>query len=114
MLSQSQGRGYPTTESRAAARNAGFSALTCTHTPRGQHDLAGVELLALDSWTPSIFDDCPMCGKAPVEPVRVEGQLACRACTSACTICGWACVPGDEACSECVRHLGLAQLAVST
>jgi hypothetical protein len=31
----------------------------------------------------------------------------CRACTSACTICGSACVPGDDACTECVRHLGL-------
>jgi len=48
-----------------------------------------------------------MCAKAPVEPVRVDGQLACRACTSACVICGSACVPGDDACAECLPHLGL-------
>jgi hypothetical protein len=54
-----------------------------------------------------------MCGKPPVEPVRVDGQMACRSCTGACLVCGAACVAGDDACTECVRVFGLDEWAVS-
>jgi len=114
LLSQSQGRRCASTESRVPARNVRSSVLTCTNTVRSGSGSTSVDQLAFDRWTPSIFDDCPMCGKAPREPVRVDGQLACRACTSACTICGWACVSGDDACSECLRHLSLEPQAVGT
>ncbi len=105
LLGQSQGRGYASSEARVPALNVQSSILTCTNNVRSGAAAAGGARAALGSWKPSIFDDCPMCGKAPVEPVRVEGQLACRTCTSACTICGSACVPGEDACTECVRHL---------
>lgn len=60
----------------------------------------------------SIFDPCPMCGMQPVEPVRVDGELACRSCTMACTVCGAPSVPGDDACTECLRLVGGALLVV--
>lgn len=44
-----------------------------------------------------------MCGKEPVEPVRVDGQMACRSCTGSCLVCGDPCVHGDEACRECLQ-----------
>jgi len=53
-----------------------------------------------------------MCGQQPIEPVRVDGQLACRSCTGACVVCGDACVPGDEACTECARLFGFDPWAV--
>lgn len=59
--------------------------------------------------TPSIFDDCPLCGQPPVEPVRFEGQMSCRGCTGSCSACGSACVPGDELCHECGLHLHLPE-----
>lgn len=105
MLGQSQGRGYASSEARVPALNVQSSILTCTNTVRSGSSAAAGTRSARGSWHASIFDDCPMCGKAPVEPVRVEGLLACRSCTSACTICGSACVPGEDACTECVRHL---------
>ncbi len=49
--------------------------------------------------------DCPLCGQAPAEPVRVDGQVVCRSCAAACSVCGCMCFPGDEVCGECVRHL---------
>ena len=107
MLSQSQGRGYASTEARVPALIVHSSVLTCTNQVRSGSVTAVVDRSAVGNWKASIFDDCPMCAKPPVEPVRVEGQLACRACTSACTICGSACVPGDDACTECVRLLSL-------
>jgi hypothetical protein len=107
LLGQSQGRGYASTEARVPALNVHSSLLTCTNQVRSGSAASAVHHPAIGSWKASIFDDCPMCGTAPVEPVRVEGQLACRKCTSACTICGSACVPGDDACTECVRHLNL-------
>lgn len=112
MLGQSQGRGYASAEARVPALYVRPSVLTCTNTVRSGAAAAGGGRPAPGSWKASIFDDCPMCGKAPVEPVRVDGQLACRACTSACTICGSACVPGDDACTECVRHLSLEREAI--
>ena len=112
MPGQSQGRGYASTESSVPALNVHSSLLTCTNTARGGAAAVQGSPLAPGSWTPPIFDQCPLCGKVPVEPVRVDGQLACWACTSACTICGSACVPGEDACSECVRHLGLQRAVV--
>lgn len=112
LLGQSQGRGYASPDARVPALNVRPSVLTCTNPVRGAAVPAGVADQPVDSWKPSIFDDCPMCGKAPVEPVRVEGQLACRSCTSACSICGSACVPGDDVCAECVRHLNLDREAI--
>lgn len=101
--SRSQGRGYPITESRVAARNRGIAALTCDNASR--HGAAATRAIpaAPACWSPSLFDDCPLCGKSPIEPVRVEGQLACRGCTGACVVCGAACIPGDDACGECAR-----------
>lgn len=112
LLGQSQGRGYASTDARGPALNVRSSVLTCTNPVRSAAAAATVAHQPAGSWKASIFDDCPLCGKAPVEPVRVEGQLACRSCTSACTICGSACVPGDDACTECVRHLTLDREAV--
>jgi len=86
--------------------------LNCTNIVRSGGGTAAPALLVPGSWKASIFDDCPMCGKQPLEPVRVDGQLACRACTGACTICGGACIPGDEACSECSSHLEVTFEAV--
>jgi hypothetical protein len=112
LLGQSQGRGYASTDARVPALNLRSSVLNCTNPVRSA-GAGGINTTsAVSSWKASIFDDCPMCGKAPVEPVRVEGQLACRGCTSACTICGSACVPGDDACTECVRHLAMDREAV--
>lgn len=59
--------------------------------------------------TSSIFDDCPLCGQPPIEPVRFEGQMSCRACTGSCSACSSACVPGDELCHECGLHLHLQE-----
>lgn len=112
MLGQSQGRGYASTDASVPALNLDSSVLTCTNTAADGAGAGPNALLAPGSWHSSIFDECPMCGKAPLEPVRVDGQLACRACTSACTICGWPCVFGDDACSECIRHLSLQRQAV--
>lgn len=103
MLGQSQGRGLASTESSVPALKVRSAMLNCTNPVRGAGGQSVAALLAPDSWAASIFDDCPMCGKQPLEPVRVDGQLACRSCTGACTICGDACVPGDEACNECAR-----------
>jgi hypothetical protein len=55
--------------------------------------------------SPSIFGTCPCCGRVPGEPVFLDGRLACRECISTCNLCRAACLPGDEACSECLRHL---------
>ena len=112
MLGQSQGRGYASTEARVPALSVRSSVLTCTNKVRSGSAAAVAGQATVGSWKASIFDDCPMCAKSPVEPVRVDGQLACRACTSACIICGSACVPGDDACTECVRHLGLDREAI--
>lgn len=60
----------------------------------------------------SMLMDCPLCGRAPVDPTRVDGELVCRTCAGACTICGSACVPGDRACGECERHLAVSCEAV--
>lgn len=109
LLSQSQGRGYPSAESSLSALNARSTVLTCTNTPLG----AAVTAPRSDAGCPpAVFADCPLCGREPLEPVRVEGQWACRSCTGACLLCSGPCVPGDEACDECVRHLGLDRQAV--
>jgi hypothetical protein len=112
LLGQSQGRGLASPESRVPTLRIRSTALTCANTVRSPGGGADLALTAPDSWKASIFDDCPLCGHQPLEPVRVDGQLACRTCTGACTICGSACVPGDEACSECILHLDTATLAV--
>lgn len=110
MLGQSQGRGLASTESSVLALKVRSTVLTCTNPVRSAGGPSTASLPAPDSWKASIFDDCPMCGKQPLEPVRVDGQLACRTCTGACTICGDACVPGDEACSECIRLTGVFEV----
>ena len=112
MLGQSQGRGLPSTEASVQALKVRNTVLNCTNIVRSGGGTAAPALLVPGSWKASIFDDCPMCGKQPLEPVRVDGQLACRACTGACTICGGACIPGDEACSECSSHLEVTFEAV--
>ena len=113
LLGQSQGRGYASAEARVPALNVRFIGADLHQPGPQRHQLVWHQPVdCSDSWKASIFDDCPMCGKAPVEPVRVDGQLACRACTSACIICGSACVPGDDACTECVRHLSLDREAI--
>ena len=107
MLGQTQGRGCASTEARLPALSVRSSVLTCTGAVRCEPTVGQGADRGPDSWRPSLFDDCPMCAKAPVEPVRVEGVWACRGCTGSCTICGSACFPGDEACAECERHLCL-------
>ena len=99
MNGQFQFTAYPLSESRLAARNGNISGFACADA--ALH--GGVAAVAIPS--PTLFDDCPLCGKAPIEPVRVEGQLVCRGCTGACVVCSAACIPGDDACGECVRCL---------
>lgn len=45
--------------------------------------------------------DCLNCGAPPVDPERVEGHLLCRTCTSPCTQCGSAGLPGEDLCPQC-------------
>ena len=52
-----------------------------------------------------LFSSCPCCEGVPREPVLLEGQMACRACTSSCELCGDVSFPGDEVCGQCRRHL---------
>lgn len=112
LLSQSQGRGYPPAESSLSALHARSTVLTCTNTGDGVASAALAAPRRRVAHASAVFADCPLCGKEPLEPVRVEGQWACRGCTSACLVCSWPCVPGDEACGECIRHLGLDRQAV--
>lgn len=112
LLSQSQGRGYPSAESSLSALNVRSAVLTCTNTGLDVAAAAVTASLGLSQPASAVFADCPLCGKEPIEPVRVEGQWACRSCTSACLLCSGPCVPGDEACDECIRHLGLDRQAV--
>lgn len=107
MLGQSQGRGYASTESSVPALNVHSTVLTCTNPVRSGAGQPSISDSAAVSSKRSLLADCPMCGKQPVEPVRVEGQMACQACTGACIICGSACIPGDEACGECCRIFGI-------
>lgn len=112
LLSQSQGRGYPSAESSLSALNVRSAVLTCTNTGLHVAAAAVTASLGLSQPASAVFADCPLCSKEPIEPVRVEGQWACRSCTSACLLCSGPCVPGDEACDECIRHLGLDRQAV--
>lgn len=50
---------------------------------------------------------CPVCGFAPIEPVRCDGITACAACTDTCTDCGEACLPGEGICGACDLAAGL-------
>lgn len=108
MLGQSQGRGCASSESRFPALNVHTAPLACVAADRRGGGGAAAEPRRASSCT-SLFDACPMCAKDPVEPIRIEGQWACRSCTAGCSICGSPCVPGDDACSECVRHLNAAE-----
>ena len=84
VLGRSQGKGYAPTESRVPA-------LTLqSQIPGGQRAAART---------------CPCCEREPREPVFVDGQLVCRACTSACAVCSSSCLPGAEVCDECAQHL---------
>lgn len=107
MLGQSQGRGYASTEASVPALKVHSASLNCTNGARSGGRQPGVRVVAPDSSKTSMLADCPMCGKQPVEPVRVEGQMTCQGCTGACIVCGSACVPNDEVCSECCRIFGL-------
>lgn len=105
MTGQSQGRGLASPESSAPALNIQSPLAACTSSGRRPDWSAPAPDPAPARQHASIFDDCPMCGKLPVEPVHVAGQLACRGCTGVCSICERACIPGDDACDECIRHL---------
>jgi len=84
VLGRSQGKGYAPTESRVPA-------LTLqSQIPGGQRAAART---------------CPCCEREPREPVFLDGQLVCRACTSACAVCSSSCLPGAEVCDECAQHL---------
>lgn len=111
LLGQYQGRGLPPTESSIPAPKLRSALLSCSNSVRSAL-VAPVSGASVRVSRTSIFDDCPLCGGQPVEPVRVDGQLACRSCTSACTVCGSPSVPGDDACSECVRHIDPALVVV--
>lgn len=55
----------------------------------------------------SIFSRCPCCDNEPVEPVFLDGSFVCRTCSATCALCGHSCLPGDDACTECLQHLHL-------
>lgn len=56
----------------------------------------------------SIFASCPCCGHEPVEPVLLDGSFVCRGCSATCTLCGGHALPGEDACSECLRMVAVA------
>src|SRR6185437_7311180 len=92
LLGQSQGRGYASTEARVPALNVRSSVLTCTNQVRSGSAAAVAGQATVGSWKASIFDDCPMCAKAPVEPVRVDGswpagRAPARASSAARRVC---------------------------
>lgn len=111
LLGQYQGRGLPPTESSVLAPTLGSTVLSCANSVRSGRG-APSNASPVSGRRSSIFDDCPLCGRQPVEPVRVDGQLACAGCTSACTVCGSPAVPGDDACGVCLRHIDPALLVV--
>jgi hypothetical protein len=104
LLSRSQGSGLPTTDASVSTRKACSLLLNCADLSAGAASAAQDKVATPVSWS-SIFDLCPLCGEAPLETVRVDGQMACRSCTSSCTICSSPSVPGEEACTECLNHL---------
>jgi hypothetical protein len=96
-----QGSGCSTAEStREADSSAVVEAPACA---LGLHN--GVAAGHRRHAVPSVFDTCPMCGRLPVDPVLIEGQMACWTCTAACTVCGSPSVPGDGACAGCMALL---------
>ncbi len=118
MPGRSQGRGYALTESSVPALNVQLPALSCGNAVRGQGDafnegggdsvcwsLASAWPASALGAPMSILDACPLCGEPPCEPVYLDGGLACRGCASACGVCGDACLPGEDVCAECARHI---------
>lgn len=106
--SRSQGSGYAPPKSRVQPRNApAFARSSCAGNSvavTDAHRGTGRAVVAVG--------DCPMCGKAPLEPVRLEGQFVCHGCVSSCIVCGDPCIPGDDACGACIRGLAPVSLAV--
>lgn len=101
MPSRSQGRGYAPTGASIPARKVHSGLLNCAKSPsQADADAADPPLTSV-SWSP-FAETCPLCERTPVEPVRVDGQMACRGCTSSCVSCSAPCVPGDEMCQECL------------
>lgn len=112
MLGHLQVKGLSTAESSVGTRNVRVADHSRSAAPRGSLVAAESTAESPIGSRPSIFDDCPLCGKQPVEPVRVDSQVTCRTCAGGCAICGAACLPGDDACVECVRGLDFALAAV--
>ncbi|WP_293002579.1 hypothetical protein [Mycobacterium sp.] len=75
--------------------------LSCADAAEQPRPVIGSARLTSVSWPP-VAEGCPLCAKTPVEPVRLEGQMACRGCTSSCVSCSAPCVPGDELCQQCL------------
>lgn len=112
MPSHIQGRGLSVTESSATSRKVASASLNCVDSTHGtEHVTADIVASPVIRWS-SKLNECPMCGRPPVEPIRVEGVFACRACTGGCNICGSSCIHGDEVCGECVRVFGVGPWAV--
>ena len=99
MLSRTQGNFCAHTEASSFPDKLSTATLTCANSAintenRGHTTDSGQRCqteLAL----------CPVCGFAPLEPVRCEGITACAACTDTCTDCGDACLPGEDICCAC-------------
>lgn len=114
---RSQGRGYALAEASVAALEYQIPVVTSADQPGGRGVGGVTGLGGTDSWqgppeaapvaAASLFDDCPLCGHTPREPVFLAGQMSCRGCTGSCSICSDVCLPGDEACDECLRMLYL-------
>jgi hypothetical protein len=104
LLSRSQGSGLPTTDASVSTRKACSPLRNCADLSANAVSAAQDNVATPVSWS-LILDLCPLCGEAPLETVRVDGQMACRSCTSSCTICSSPSVPGEEACTECLNHL---------
>ena len=111
MLGPSQGRGLPSPD----ARVPGFQFHHGDAGTAGHRSRQPVPVVAVsgEGVPAALVDGCPMCGKQPVEPVRIDGQLACQSCTAACSVCGHACVPGDGACRECLRLPAMVDLVLT-
>lgn len=103
MLGHIQGRGLSVAESSVTPQKVPSASLNCADFASDAVPATNAAVISLANRSTSKLDECPMCGKPPVEPVRVEGVFACRGCTGGCMICGAACIHGDEVCGDCTR-----------
>ena len=113
MPSRSQGKAYPFTGSSVPALKLHTPVLNCVNTVAHRRGAPAASHGRQDCQRPAaVWDQCPLCGQPPLEPVRCDGQVVCRGCVATCEICSGACIPGDTVCTDCARHISPAGQAV--